>query len=137
MEGLFITLVATHPMEYFSWILVVMFSICVHEYAHAIFEDVFGGHQPFFLNEGIAEREEERWRGRARLSRGEWRRLVDAVRSEEWIPLGSLVQGFGGLEGERALLAYLESRAAIEVLEERHPGSIARWLRRCSEGTPT
>jgi hypothetical protein len=44
--------------------------------------------------------------------------------------------GFGGLKGKRALLAYLESRAAVEMIEDHHPGAIARWLNRCADGVP-
>jgi tetratricopeptide (TPR) repeat protein len=111
-----------------------LFALLIHEYAHALFEEALGGHQPFFLNEGVADREEEIARGRARLSRGEWRRLLDALRGGSWIPLESLVVGFGGLKGKRALLAYLESRAAVEMIEDHHPGAIARWLNRCADG---
>ncbi|MCZ6570658.1 MAG: hypothetical protein O7B23_10915, partial [Deltaproteobacteria bacterium] len=111
-----------------------LLALLIHEYAHALFEDALGGHAPFFLNEGIADREEEIARGRPRLSRSEWRQLLDALRTETWIPLPSLVQGFGGLRGKRALLAYLESRAVIGMIEERHPGAVARWLNRCARG---
>ena len=120
---------ARHPRE-------ELYALLIHEYVHALFEDALGSHTPFFLNEGIAEREESTARGRARLARGEWRRLLDAVREDGWIPYDSIVVGFGGLEGRRALLAYLESRAAIEVIEDQHPGAIARWLGRCAAGEP-
>ncbi len=113
-----------------------LFALLIHEYVHAIFEDALGSHEPFFLNEGIADREEERARGRTELSRGEWRELLDALRGKTWLRLGSLVRGFGGLEGHRALLAYLESRAAAQVIEEQHPGAVARWLGRCAAGEP-
>ncbi len=33
--NLFINSLATAPFEYFSWVLIMMFSICLHEYAHA------------------------------------------------------------------------------------------------------
>jgi hypothetical protein len=113
-----------------------LFALLVHEYSHAVFQDALGSHQPFFLNEGIADREEERARGRGRLSRAEWRQLLDALRGRTWIRLESLVRGFGGLEGKRALLAYVESRAAIEMIEDRQPGAISRWLERCEAGEP-
>jgi hypothetical protein len=113
-----------------------LYALLTHEYGHALFKQALGGHQPFFLNEGICDREEERVRGRPRLARGEWRQLLDALRESNWIPLATLVEGFGGLEGKRALLAYLESRAAIELIETRHPRAIARWLARCASGTP-
>jgi hypothetical protein len=109
-------------------------ALVVHEYTHAVFKETVGTHRPFFLNEGIADRAEERLRGRERLSREEWWRLVDALRAGTWLPLVRLVPGFGGLQGQRALLAYLESRAAVELLEERSEGVVARWLARCARG---
>ena len=118
---------ARHPRE-------ALFALLLHEYVHAMFEDALGSHEPFFINEGIADREEERARGRDELSRGEWRELLDALRGKTWIRLGALVRGFGGLEGKRALLAYLESRAAVQLIEEQHPGAIPRWLARCADG---
>jgi hypothetical protein len=109
-----------------------LYALVAHEYVHALFKDAAGSHQPFFLNEGIADRAEEAARGRPQLSREEWRRLLEALRSDEWIPLESLVQGFSGLKGAQALLAYLESRAAIELIETRRPGAIAVFLDACS-----
>jgi Zn-dependent protease len=35
MDALFIQLLTTDPMAYLSWIVIVVFSICLHEYAHA------------------------------------------------------------------------------------------------------
>jgi hypothetical protein len=113
-----------------------LYALVAHEYVHALFKDATGSHQPFFLNEGIADRAEESARGRPQLSREEWRRLVEALRNDEWIPLESLVQGFSGLKGAQALLAYLESRATIELIESRRPGAIAAFLDACAEGTP-
>ena len=113
-----------------------LYALLLHEYVHAVFEESLGSHRPFFLNEGIADSEEERARGRGQLSRSEWRRLLDALRGRTWIRLDSLVRGFGGLEGKRALLAYLESRAAVGLIEERHPGAVGRWLERCGRGEP-
>jgi len=113
-----------------------LYALVVHEYVHALFKDAVGSHQPFFLNEGIADGEEERARGRPQLSREEWRRLLDSLREDTWIPLGSLVQGFSNVQGSRALLAYLESRAAIEHITATHPSAIAGFLARCSNGEP-
>ena len=97
---------------------------------------MLGSHRPFFLNEGIAEAEEEQVRGRSSLSRRDWRALLEALRIGAWIPLESLVGGFTGLESEGSVTAYLESRAAVQLIEERHPGAIARWLDRCAGGMP-
>ena len=109
-----------------------LYALVIHEYNHALFEEATGSHQPFFLNEGIADRAEETARGRPSLSREEWRRLLDALRTEQWIPLESLVQGFSGLKGAQALLAYLESRAAIELIEQKRPGAVAAFLDGCA-----
>lgn len=126
-DGAIHVVAARHPREHLRALL-------LHEYVHAVFREAVGSDRPFFLNEGIADREEERLRGRPRLSRGEWRQLVDAQRRGEWIPLESLVRGFGGLEGKRALLAYVESRAVVELIEAHSPGALARWLERCARG---
>jgi hypothetical protein len=120
---------ARHPRD-------ELFALLVHEYGHALFLEALGSHQPFFLNEGICDREEERVRGRRQLSRGEWRQLLEALREQRWIPFESLVRGFSGLSGERALLAYLESRAAVELIESRRRGAIGRWLSRARDGEP-
>lgn len=126
-DGVIHAVSARHPRD-------ELLALLVHEYAHAIFQQALGGHQPFFLNEGIADRAEERARGRAGPSRGEQRRLLDAARDASWIPLASLVHGFGGLEGKRVRLAYLESRAAVGLLFERDPEGVGRWLARCAAG---
>ena len=84
----------------------------------------------------MADGEEERARGRPQLSREEWRRLLDALRGDTWIPLDSLVQGFSGVQGAQALMAYLESRAAIQMIESAHPRAMAGFLDRCAKGEP-
>jgi hypothetical protein len=126
-DGAIHVVAARHPSD-------DLLALLTHEYSHALFRDAVGSDQPFFLNEGIAEREEERIRGRHGLVRAQWWKLVDAIRAKEWIPLSKLAPGFGGLEGKRALLGYLESRAAVEVIEARRPGAISRWLNRCARG---
>jgi hypothetical protein len=113
-----------------------LYALIVHEYVHALFKDAVGTHKPFFLNEGMADGEEERARGRPQLSREEWRRLLDALRGDAWIPLDSLVQSFSGVQGSRALLAYLESRAAIQLIESTRPRAMAGFLERCAGGEP-
>lgn len=35
MSGFFLSRLAESPWDYVSWVLIIMFSICVHEYAHA------------------------------------------------------------------------------------------------------
>jgi hypothetical protein len=113
-----------------------LLALLVHEYVHAVFRESLGSDRPFFLNEGIADHEEERVRGRATLARGDWRRLLDAERAGEWIPLSGLVRGFSHLSGTAAALAYLEARGAIALIEEAHPGAVAGFLARTASGAP-
>lgn len=35
MSGLFVNLLLTSPWDYISWVVIIVFSICVHEMAHA------------------------------------------------------------------------------------------------------
>jgi hypothetical protein len=109
-------------------------ALLTHEYTHALFLAALAGHEPFFMNEGLAQLEEERARGQTEIGASEWRTLLDAMRSDTWLPLRSLVRGFAGLEADEARLAYLESRAAADFVERRAAGSIGRWLTRCSKG---
>ena len=46
------------------------------------------------------------------------------------------MQGFSGVQGSRALLAYLESRAAIQLIESTRPRAMAGFLERCASGEP-
>ena len=70
-----------------------LYALLIHEYVHAVFEEALWSHEPFLLNEGIADGEEEYARGRPGLSRGEWQELLDALRGKSCIRLGSLVRG--------------------------------------------
>jgi hypothetical protein len=75
---------------------------------------------PAWLNEGLAEWFEARATGHRALSEAEARVLAQASRSGAWIPLPALsAPSFGGLPVEAVGLAYLESRAALQVLEAR------------------
>jgi len=42
MSSLFISYIQSDPWFYFSWVVIVMFSVCVHEYSHAITALRFG-----------------------------------------------------------------------------------------------
>jgi hypothetical protein len=75
---------------------------------------------PAWLNEGLAEWFEARATGRRALSAAEARVLAQASASGDWIPLPALsAPSFGGLRADAAGLAYLESRAALQLLEQR------------------
>jgi hypothetical protein len=109
-------------------------ALLTHEYTHALFLAALSGHEPFFMNEGLAQRQEERARGAGEIGASDWRALLDAQRGGDWLSLRSLVRGFAGLDADEARLAYLESRAAVGWIERRSPGAVGRWLARCSKG---
>lgn len=111
-------------------------ALLTHEYTHALFLDALSGHEPFFLNEGLAQREEDRVRGLTTIGASEWRALLDALRGDDWLSLRSLVRGFAGLDADEARLAYLESRAAVDWIDRSTPGALSRWVSRCAKGEP-
>jgi len=99
-----------------------------HEYIHALFRERTGGHRPFWLNEGFAELAERASRRREALTRSERSELRRNIDAETWIPLRVLAPGFGGLTPGQARLAYLESTAAAQWIEERTTATERREL---------
>jgi hypothetical protein len=83
--------------------------VVTHEYVHAVVGHAAGFKVPAWVNEGLAsyfEADDRRWAKRA----------LNA--SSDRIPLEDLETGFGGLDGETAVLAYAESLIAAELLVE-------------------
>lgn len=94
-------------------------ALLFHEYVHAVFAERTGGHRPFWLNEGLAELAERASSGQEPLSRRERAMLRERIAAGDWIPLGNLAVGFGGLPEEAARLAYLEATAAAAWIVAR------------------
>jgi hypothetical protein len=94
-------------------------ALLFHEYVHAVFAERTGGHRPFWLNEGLAELAERASSGQEPLTRRERAVLRDRIAAGEWIPLGQLAAGFGGLPDGAARLAYLEATAAAAWVSAR------------------
>jgi hypothetical protein len=93
-----------------------------HEYVHAAIASASPAFAfPGWVNEGVAEWFENLALGKRHLSAGERAVLSQAYREGTWIPLADLESpGFGGLPPNRAVLAYLQSYAAVDYLGRRH-----------------
>lgn len=110
-------------------------ALLFHEYVHAVFAERTSGHRPFWLNEGLAELAERASSAQEPLSRRERAILHERIASGDWIPLGELTTGFGGLREGAARLAYLESTAAAAWISERAtPERIAALLDQLAAG---
>ena len=94
-------------------------SLLFHEFTHAVFAERSGGDRPFWLNEGLAELAERVSRGEHGISRSERALLRRHIDAGDWIPLGRLSPGFGGLDEAGARIAYLEATAAAAWVEQR------------------
>lgn len=112
-------------------------ALLFHEYVHAVFAERTGGHRPFWLNEGLAELAERASSGQEPLSRRERAVLRERIAAGEWIPLGHLTAGFGGLGEEEARQAYLEATAAAAWVAARASAAeLASLLDRLGAGEP-
>ncbi|MDJ0785254.1 MAG: hypothetical protein QNK05_00510 [Myxococcota bacterium] len=92
-----------------------------HELVHAALDAAAPSlPAPAWWNEGLAEWFEHRAHGSRRLSAREWGALGRAYQAGGWIPVAALqAPTFGHLHPETVPLAYLESRALVDLLERR------------------
>lgn len=112
-------------------------ALLFHEYVHAVFAERTGGHRPFWLNEGLAELAERASSGQEPLSRRERAVLNERIAAGDWIPLGNLAAGFGGLPEDAARLAYLEATAAAAwIVARANATEVASLLDRLGRGEP-
>ena len=110
-------------------------ALLYHEYAHALYREQTGGDRPYWLNEGLAELVERRAKRTPASTRSERASLRTRITGDDWISLRRIAPSFGGLQGEDARAAYLESIIASGWIEERTDAAQrARLLRRLGEG---
>ena len=113
-------------------------SLLFHESMHAVFREQAGGDQPYWLNEGMAHRNERQSEQLPTTTRSERAALHDRIASDRWIPLADLVNGFGGLTNAEAKTAYLEAAAAVDWIEARTDRvQRAQMLRQLRRGDST
>jgi tetratricopeptide (TPR) repeat protein len=101
-----------------------------HELAHSFINQLSGGHCPQWLNEGIAQAMEPK----SVSSHG--RRLAQLFQAEQEIPLNALEGSFMRFSPSEAILAYDESLAAVEYINDTYGMSdLRRILERLGEGS--
>jgi hypothetical protein len=99
--------------------------VVIHEYVHAVVRTAGGDQVPAWINEGLA----------SHLEPGDkaWvKRALNAT--PERIGLEDLVEGFGGFDGNTALLAYAQSHVAAELLVERLSPYVGAFLQLLGNG---
>ena len=103
-----------------------------HELAHSFINQLAGGRCPQWLNEGVAQVLEPK----SVSSRGA--RLAALFQTQHEIPLNTLEGSFMRLSPIEAMLAYDESLAATEYINDTYGMSeIRRLLERLGEGSST
>lgn len=102
-----------------------------HELAHSFINQLSAGRCPQWLNEGLAQAAEPR-----RLSNGN--RLAQLFQVQREIPLNELEGNFMRFSGLEATLAYDESLAAVQYLQDTYGmGDVQRILGMLAEGSST
>lgn len=99
--------------------------VVIHEYVHSIVRTAAPTGVPAWIDEGLAshlESGDTSWVNRALKS------------SSERIPLEDLVDGFGSLDGDAALMAYAESHVAGQLLVERLSPYVGAFLQMLGNG---
>ena len=100
-----------------------------HELAHSFINQLSAGRCPQWLNEGLAQAAEPR-----RLSNGG--RLAELFQAQQEIPLNTLEGNFMRFSGLEATLAYDESLAAVQYIQDTYGMSdLQRILERLGEGS--
>jgi tetratricopeptide (TPR) repeat protein len=103
-----------------------------HELAHSFINQLAGGRCPQWLNEGVAQVLEPK----SVSPRGS--RLAALYQAEHEIPLNTLEGSFMRLSPAEAMLAYDESLASVEYINDTYGISdIRRLLQRLGEGSST
>lgn len=100
-----------------------------HELAHSFVNQASGGRCPTWLNEGIAQAVE----GKSLAANG--RRLSQLFRAQKAIPYNMLEAGFMRFSTAEAVVAYAESLAAVDYINETYGMSdVERILERIGQG---
>ena len=99
--------------------------VVIHEYVHAVVRNAGGAGVPAWLNEGLA----------SYLEPGDKTWATRALRAaEEKISIEDLQEGFGGLDGPTALVAYAESQVAAQLVCERVSPHVGPFLQLLGNG---
>lgn len=99
--------------------------VVIHEYVHAVVRTAGGDRVPAWIQEGLAsylEPGDKAWVARALKA------------ASERIPIEDLVEGFGGFDGDTALVAYAQSHVAGQLLVERLSPYVGAFLQLLGNG---
>lgn len=119
------------PVQGVSTITSDLARVLRHELAHSFINQLSNGRCPQWLNEGLAQSIEPR-----HLSNGA--RLAELFAAQQEIPLNMLEANFMRYTGLEARLAYDESLAAVQYIQDTNGMTdLQRVLQRLGEGSST
>jgi tetratricopeptide (TPR) repeat protein len=120
------------PIEGVTSVTPSLSRVLRHELAHSFISQASSGRCPQWLHEGIAQLVEPR-----RLD-GTGRILSDIYAQQKQVPLNALEGSFMAYSGQQAIVAYAESLAAAEYINETYGMSDLRLiLERIGQGAST
>lgn len=120
------------PVEGLNAVTSDLARVLKHELAHSFINQLSGGRCPQWLHEGIAQALEPK----SLSSRG--RRLAQLYSAQKQIPFNMLESSFMSYTSLEAVLAYDESLAAVQYIDDTYGRSdLQRILRRMAEGSST
>jgi hypothetical protein len=103
-----------------------------HELTHSFVTAISRGRSPLWLQEGVAQMMEPR------NTAGAGHLLAKLYREQHQVPLNVLEQSFLGLDTNGAAIAYAESLAAVEYINDTYGMSdVRRLLERIGRGDST
>ena len=120
------------PVDGVSAVTPELARVLKHELAHSFINHISGGRCPQWLNEGVAQVLEPK----SLASHG--RRLAQIFKAQQEIPYNVLEGSFMQFSTVQAMVAYDESLAAVEYINETYGMSdIRRILERLGQGSST
>jgi tetratricopeptide (TPR) repeat protein len=120
------------PIEGLTSVTPELARVLKHELAHSFINYVSGGRCPQWLHEGIAQAVEPK------SISGNGRRLAQLFTTQHEIPFNALEGSFMRFSGVEATLAYDESLAAVQFINQTYGMSdLRRVLERLGQGSST
>jgi len=120
------------PIHGLSSVTPELARVLKHELAHSFINQLSAGRCPQWLNEGIAQAVEPK----SLSSNG--RRLAELFRTEHEVPFNAMEGSFMRFSGMEAVLAYDESLAAVQYINDTYGMSdLQRILARLGQGSST
>lgn len=119
------------PVQGLTSITPELAHVLKHELAHSFINQLSAGRCPQWLNEGLAQAAEPK-----ALTNGA--RLAELFRAQQEIPLNALEGNFMRFSGPEATLAYDESLATVQYIQDSYGMSdLQRILGKLGEGSST